>query len=631
VPTESSGNPGTTGSQVRISGRAPRGNIFRKYLVLIVFLVSGGLVTSGLVEVYFGYKENVRATTSLQREKAAQAALRIEQFVKDVEGQLWWAKPPRAAVSSVSLDRLRVDFHRLLRHIPAITQLSLLDPKGQERLRISRLEMEVLDSGIDHSSQLTFTQAKIGGTYFSPVYFLKDSVPYMTVAMAGDDPDQGVTVAEVNLQFILDVISQLRVGKAGVAYVVDPEGTLVAHSDITLVLRKTSMGHLAQVRSALSGSQGEEGGVARDIQGRRVLSAHTSIPLLGWVVFVEQPLEEAFEPIYASIFRTVSLLLAGLLVSTVASFFLARTMVRPILALQKGVARIGAGELDHRVHVRTGDEIEMLATGLNAMTASLQEAHTGLERKVAERTEELRDTNRKLDDANRHKSQFLANVSHELRTPLNTIIGFTRLVLRKTEGQIAVLQTENLRKVVISAEHLLNLINQLLDLAKIEAGRMEVVVDSFALPELIDVTASSIEPMLKDGVILAKEVDPDLPPLSADRDKLKQIMINLMSNAAKFTAEGEVRISAHREDGRLKLVVSDTGIGISREAQEHVFEEFRQADMSTTRQYGGTGLGLAIVKQLVTLMRGSITVESEVGKGSRFIVTLPIDYRAPKE
>ncbi|MGH7775067.1 MAG: ATP-binding protein [Candidatus Binatia bacterium] len=242
---------------------------------------------------------------------------------------------------------------------------------------------------------------------------------------------------------------------------------------------------------------------------------------------------------------------------------------------------------------------------------------------------EIEEKNQQLEVANKHKSQFLANVSHELRTPLNAIIGFTRMVVRKTEGQIPDLQKENLQKVLISSEHLLNLINGLLDLAKIEAGRMEVVRESFKLDDIIQVATATVEPMLKDGrVRLVREIAPHIPTLNTDREKLKQVILNLLSNAAKFTEQGEIKVSAWKEDGSVKLVVSDTGIGMKKEALGQIFEEFRQADTATRGKYGGTGLGLAIVKKLINLLGGDIGVESEVGKGSKFTITLPINLRS---
>ncbi len=241
---------------------------------------------------------------------------------------------------------------------------------------------------------------------------------------------------------------------------------------------------------------------------------------------------------------------------------------------------------------------------------------------------EIEDKSRQLEAANRHKSEFLSRVSHDLRTPLNAIIGFTRIVLRRTEGQIPDLQKENLQKVVISSEHLLNLINGLLDLAKIEAGRMEVFAQPFKIDEVINVATTTVEPMLKDGrVRIITEVAPGISIVRNDRDKLKQILLNLLSNAAKFTEQGEIRVSAWQENGTLKLAVSDTGIGMKREALDQVFEEFRQAESATASKYGGTGLGLAIVKKFITLMGGEISVESELGKGSTFTIRIPMELK----
>ena len=242
--------------------------------------------------------------------------------------------------------------------------------------------------------------------------------------------------------------------------------------------------------------------------------------------------------------------------------------------------------------------------------------------------QEIQDKNDQLEAANRHKSQFLANVSHELRTPLNSIIGFTRIVLRRSEGKIEPLQKENLQKVLVSSDHLLTLINELLDLAKIEAGRMEAFAETFKLDEIIRVATTTVEPLLRNGnVKLITEIAPDIPPMKTDRDKLKQCVLNLLSNAVKFTEKGEIKVAAARNNGTVKLTVSDTGIGMNQEALKYIFDEFRQADMSSTRKYGGTGLGLAIVKKFINLMGGEIVVESEVGKGSQFTITLPMELK----
>ena len=242
---------------------------------------------------------------------------------------------------------------------------------------------------------------------------------------------------------------------------------------------------------------------------------------------------------------------------------------------------------------------------------------------------EIEEKGQQLEVANRHKSDFLANVSHDLRTPLNSIIGFTRIVLRRTGDQIPDLQKENLQKVLISSEHLLKLINGLLDLAKIEAGKMDVIAEPVRVEDIVSMATATVEPLLKDSrVHFVKDIPPDLPALNTDRDKLKQILLNLLSNAAKFTEKGEIKVTAWQENGNVKLIVSDTGIGMKKEALDHIFEEFSQAEKTTASRYGGTGLGLAIVKKFTNLMGGDIGVESEVGKGSKFTITIPINLKS---
>jgi signal transduction histidine kinase len=241
---------------------------------------------------------------------------------------------------------------------------------------------------------------------------------------------------------------------------------------------------------------------------------------------------------------------------------------------------------------------------------------------------EAQEARQMADRANEAKSAFLANMSHELRTPLNAIIGFTRIVKRKAASSLPEKQIDNLGKVQSSAEHLLGLINSILDLAKIEAGRVDVAVVAFELPYLIDLCLTTAQPLVADGVKLSQDIPADLPTIYSDQEKVKQILLNLLSNAAKFTHEGEivVEVSRSRSDAHLRAKVHDTGIGMTEEQLAHIFEEFQQADSSTTRQYGGTGLGLPISRHLAQLLGGDLAAESTAGEGSTFTLTLPLHY-----
>src|SRR5262245_5755262 len=284
------------------------------------------------------------------------------------------------------------------------------------------------------------------------------------------------------------------------------------------------------------------------------------------------------------------------------------SVIEPVTKMDARFKQIASGDFSQHVEVLNRDELGTLAANLNRMSDELGRLY------------------KQLDTANRRKSDFLASMSHEFRTPLNAIISYGRLLRRETEGQISQLQRDNLQDLLNNAERLLNLIDSLLDFAKIEAGKMEVRVEPVRVQEVIHGTASTIESMLNvDCVRLIREIASDLPALNTDREKLRQIVLNLLSNAVKFTEGGEIRISACQQNGSLKLAVSDTGIGIEKKDLDQIFEKFHQGDLSSNKKYRGTGLGLAIVKKFANLLGGEVVVESEVGKGSVFTVTLPLD------
>jgi len=371
-----------------------RPGLFLKYAVPLVILVSGALVVSGLVEIFFSYRENKEALSRLQHEKAVSAAIRIEQFVRELERQLAWIAQTPWGPRGVPLDQRRLDSLRLLRHVPAVTEVSHLDPSGHEQLRVSRLAMDVVGSNQDFSADPKFRQAHDRKPYFSAVYFRKESEPYMTIALAGMGEDTGVVAAEANLKFIWDVVSGMKMGDKGVAYVVDSAGRLIAHPDISLVLQKTDLAALPQVRAAAAARSAPDATtvdalIGRNLQGREVLSGYATIAPLGWTVFVDLPLREALAPLYESVLRTVVLLVVGVMISVVASLWLVRRMVAPVQILQTGAAKIGAGAWEHRIDIKTGDELQTLAEEFNRMTARLQESYAGLERKVEERTRDL--------------------------------------------------------------------------------------------------------------------------------------------------------------------------------------------------------------------------------------------------
>ena len=364
--------------------------MFLKYVTLFFAVILVALITNSAFEVWFSYQEYKFSLFRIQHEQAEAAAAKIGQFIHEIEAQVGWTT--QLPWSAGTLEQRRFDGLRLLRQVPAITELSQLDATGHEQLRVSRLAMDVVGSQVDYSKDPMFTEAVAHKVYFGPVYFRHELEPYLRLSLAGTRRDAGVSIAEVNLKLIWDLVSQIKVGEHGRAYVVDGQGRLIAHPDISLVLRNTDLSRLPQVQAAhtlATHTPANHVQEAEEIQGRRVLVAYAPVAPLGWLTFVELPIEEANAPLYATLYRSVLLVLAGLMLALIAGLFLARKMVVPIQALRRGAALIGAGNLSHRISIKTGDELERLADQFNEMAGKLQESDSELERKVEQRTQEL--------------------------------------------------------------------------------------------------------------------------------------------------------------------------------------------------------------------------------------------------
>jgi signal transduction histidine kinase/CheY-like chemotaxis protein len=802
------------------SAQRPRGKLFRKYLLVLVLLVGGLLTVASGIELYFSYQESQRALVKVEQEKAFAAAATIERFIQEIENSVRGttraiADDPavaaprrrdaayRATLASALAEQRELDFLRLLRNVPAIVELRYIDIAGKEQLRVSRLALDAVGSGADFADAPAYKGARSGSAYFSPVYYRNDSEPFVTMAIPADASAFEVIAAEVSLRAMWDVVSRIKVGRNGFAYVVDAEGRLIAHPDVRRVSKGRDLAALPQVRVALAARGGTDAAAAvtaaRGVDGGEVLTAHAPVVTTGWVVFIEQPLAEAFAPLQATILRGAVILGLGLVAAILASVLLARGLVSPIEQLREGAARIGAGDLAHRIDVHTRDELGALGEEINRAAGQLEESHRYLERKVTARTEELsrsvaelralgevgqavnstldlqtvlskivkhavqlshadagtiyvydpgaslfvpqanyglsdemvaalRDSNIRLGDtvvgrctaerrpvqiadlerdqeyrlyellrnsgfraligipllredhvlgalvirrreagefpetvvrlletfasqsvlaiqnarlfqelreksseleaASRHKSQFLANMSHELRTPMNAIIGVSEMMLEDASDLGRTDQVEPLERILRAARHLLALINEILDLSKIEAGKMELEIESFSIAPLVRDVAATVESTAqKNGNIIEVACAGDIGTMRADQVRIRQALLNLAGNAVKFTERGSVTISAVRDgkgDGeQIVFRVADTGIGMTAEEMGRLFQDFTQADSSTTRKYGGTGLGLAISRRFCRMMGGDITVESAPGSGSTFTIRLP--------
>jgi signal transduction histidine kinase len=435
-------SPAAALSEAKPSGTRIRSRLFTKYVALFVAVVGVALLSNGIFEVFFYYREHKAALIRIQHEQAEAAAAKIGQFIKEIESQLGWTT--QLPWSAGSIEQRRFDALRLLRQVPAITELAQVDSTGKERLRVSRLAMDVVDSGLDLSKDPKFTEAVAHKVYYGPVYFRRESEPYMTLALAGTRKDAGVSIAEVNLKLIWDVVSQIKVGERGHAYVVGPGGRLIAHPDISLVLRNTDMSKLAQVQAAQSGANGESLEGTKNIQDQEVLTASAPITPLGWTMFVELPVEEAYASLYAALQRLAIVLAAASLFAVLAGILLARRMVGPIQALRAGAERIGSGDFAQHISIETGDELEGLANQFNEMGARLQESYADLENKVEQRTSELSESLQQ-QTATADVLKVISRSAFDLKSVLTTLTESAKSLCGASLGMITLRDGEVMR------------------------------------------------------------------------------------------------------------------------------------------------------------------------------------------
>lgn len=594
----------------------PRYRLFWKYTVYFVALVSIALLTSGAFGLYFTYHETRAAVVALQREKALGAAIHIERFITEIEHQIGWNDQPRID-GRAALEQRHLDFIKLLRQAPAITEVSWVDAEGREQLKVSRLAIDRLRSGADLSTSPVFREAQPQRPYFSPVYFRQQTEPYLTLAIASEHRAGGVIVAEVNLKFVWNVIAGIHVGKTGHAYVVDDRGQLISHPNISLVLQKTDLSKIPQVRAALAqpastGTPLREFGDMHGLDDRPVLAAHAPIAPLGWVVLVEQPLNEAFEPLYASLMRTTLLWIIGLVLSIAASLALARHMVTPIRALQMGAARLDAGRLDEHIEVDTHDELETLADEFNRMAVRLRESYMDLERKIEKRTQELA-------AANQAKSRFIAAASHDLRQPMHAL----GLFVTQLRNRVTDLQTQHIAaQTEVAVETLQELFDAILDVSRLDAGAVAPHITAFELHGFLERIVAGFTPAASHKGLHLRLV-PTRLAVRGDLVFLERILINLLSNAVRYTERGGIVVGCRRHGERVRVEVWDSGIGIPPEQQLAVFQEFYQTGNPEQDRRRGLGLGLAIAARLSQLLDSHIELVSRPGKGSVFAFELP--------
>ncbi|HEY0602157.1 MAG TPA: ATP-binding protein, partial [Herpetosiphonaceae bacterium] len=483
------------------------------------------------------------------------------------------------------------------------------------------------------------------------------------------DEFRGILGVDITLKRLIDHLNAVKPVQSGsgYAFLVDQQGRLIAApphaigemmgkplSDsmtitetLGLDLKDSENGGFLGVLKSMQ--RGDEGTTRITIGGKPSFVSFAPLPSIGWSLGIVSPVSEVIAQstsveaaIRSGTDETVqiTLLMMALFFSLalIGTVVISRRMTRPIAALVAGTRAVAAGNLDVTIPVRSHDELGLLAQSFNQMTAELAASRRRmetwsqtLEQTVRERTADLAEAMQQAQEAraaaeqaNELKTQFLANMSHELRTPLNSIINFTRILMVGMRGPVTESQVDYLNRVRSSGEHLLGLINDILDLSKIEAGKMELFKEPISIGDVVHSVMSSAAGLTKSKPIeLHHEIEPDLPTIEVDRTRIRQVLLNLLSNAAKFTDEGSITVRVTQQDSQVLISVRDTGIGIAPEHQALIFEEFRQVEGDSNRRYEGTGLGLAICRKLIELHGGRIWVESAAGAGSTFFFTLP--------
>jgi signal transduction histidine kinase len=465
----------------------------------------------------------------------------------------------------------------------------------------------------------------------------------------------GVANADLSLKHIDDLLAAIRLAperqqdaasskSPQFAYLITPTGKVIAHPDATTDNAIDLPGGKAVAASP-------EGSTMVNVQGENRLIYWTTARFTGWKLVLDVPERLLLDPVRSITIKTLAVSGSGLVLAFFLVHFIAVRLARPIGKLREAAVALEQGHFDDSNTARLAmrhDEIGRLAESFRSMAGQIQaremqlaDWNRKLEATVEERTAELArvlgEAQRARYDAeaaNRTKSAFLANMSHELRTPMNAIIGYSEMLIEEAEdiGQPGLIP--DLRKIRTSGRHLLDLINDILDISKIEAGKMTVFCETFEIEGMIRDVASTVDPIIhKNKNHLALELSAGLGTMHSDLTKVRQTLFNLLGNAAKFTSDGTITLMASRLEepaNALRISISDTGIGMSPEQLSKLFQVFTQADPSTTRKYGGTGLGLAISRHFCRMLGGDITVESQSGKGSTFHVTLPLRFDPPK-
>jgi signal transduction histidine kinase len=613
------------------------GGIRRRLLMWGLSLFGIALSVAVVAGYYYMESQIQRDSAALQSELASVTGERIRNFVRR---KIERFSDNAAALSLYSLGNKeqRLLLGLLVKNDSSFTDASIINSQGMEVVKVSDRKVYFPSDLADQSKSPKFIKALKGEDYVSRVYTSTRAQPYVTLSIPLWGAAQsivGVVSAEADLSFLWEVIGKIHFATAGYAYLVDEHGNLIAHSDATLVLKRPDLRQVAGVQRFLRNPARSDPTPAQEGRGlfdKPVLTTYAPVPELGWAVILEEPSDAALANVEILKRSALLFLVIGLLIGATVIAWVSGKITGPIRELHQGAKLIGTGNLDHRVSIKTGDEIEWLGEEFNKMAAELNVLYATLEQKVKDKTHELEKANVQLEQANRSlveagkaKDEFLNVMSHELRTPLNVISGYAQVMKEGVLGPIESAQAHALKTINLQCGELLRMINEVLQVGNLESGNVKARCEEVSVTDLLAELRSNYLVLSKKDISLCWHFPSTLPVMKTDREKLRHILQNLINNAIKFTEEGGVTIAARPVPGAIELIVKDTGIGMPQDKVPEIFQMFRQLDSSGTRSYGGAGVGLYVVKKFVELLRGKIEVISDLGEGSTFTVTLPND------
>jgi signal transduction histidine kinase len=640
---------------IKAARRRLQRSIQTKLAIVLVLVGFISLSLLGFISVWLGKQEVENEVGKRNREVATLISSQVESYIKNVTSNLEFAgRSLYEATNNTNQQNYDPGFLISLL-IQTSSQpyqnLAWVDKNGIQRAvigsgtRVPPGESSLLDKlPVDMTNDPIYQANKAGKTYFSTISFIPGSNdPIMLIAVPVLDRQnefQGSLIAQANLKNLNSIVTNVKTDQTTEAILVNEAGVIVASTEPQEISSKVTNPRLLE---ALKGQPNIND--FTNEQGELYLMGYASVNgQPGWGLIVCRSAHEALAGISRMALIALIVVIGAIIAISLIALLLSKTITRPIRELAFTANQITTtGNLDAQIPITSQDEVGELSASFNGMILALRKTRLALEHwnrelehKVELRTQELTRSNEKLEQineqlerANLHKSQFLANMSHELRTPLNAIIGFSEILQDQVFGELNEKQLRYINNILNSGRHLLSLVNDVLDLAKVEAGRMELSLEEFSYRQISNEVINQLSALAtKKELSISSEIEDKLDVIVADRSRFRQILYNLLSNAIKFTPQGgSIKISGKRETDTPPMIVftvSDTGIGIASEYLEDIFDSFRQLDNSYSRQYQGTGLGLALTRKLVEMHGGKIWVTSEPGMGSTFSFTIPV-------